>query len=247
MKKSNPNLILTGASSGVGYEIARSLSRNFHIIALSRRIEKMKHSFCNNPNITPIQCDLFDCDQLNSALSMIKNDFGDINHIINCAGVLQQEEIVHITQEKLYFSLQVNAISPLIIIKYFLPQMKKNNFGRIINLTSGAPLNCFPNFGLYSGSKALLNSLTITLAKELQDTNIKINLLSPGPVKSEMSPNATLSPKICIPMVRYLLNPKLSESGKFFWIKWEVPLFPNLEKIDWLHGKANHKLRRVLK
>lgn len=247
MKTNKPYLLLTGASSGVGYEIAKSLSNDFRIIALARRIEKMQQAFKDNPSITPLRCDLSNLEYLENVLSNIKKKFGTISYIINCAGILVQREFEQIKKDDLSLCLNINAIAPSIVINYFLPQMKKNNFGRIVNLTSGAPLNCFPNFGLYSGSKSLLNSLTVTLAKELQETNIKINLLSPGPVKSEMSPNATLSPKICIPMVRYLLNQGLAESGKFFWIKWEVPLFPNLENIDWLHGKANRKLRRVIK
>ena len=73
------------------------------------------------------------------------------------------------------------------IMKHFIPQMKSKNFGRIVNLTSGAPFNCSEGFSMYSASKASLNAFTSTAAKEYKNFNIKINLFSPGQIKSEMS------------------------------------------------------------
>ena len=125
--------------------------------------------------------------------------------------------------------------------------MKKNNFGRIINLTSGAPLNCITGFGIYSASKGALNALTVTAAREYSKYNIKINLMSPGPVRTEMTPDAPMHISVCYPTVDYLLN--LDESGptgKFFWLGYEVPLFPDLEGVEWLKGIGNSKLNKIL-
>ena len=62
-----------------------------------------------------------------------------------------------------------------------------------------------------------------------------------------MSPNATLEPNICFDMVDYLLNiDKSSVGGGFYWIKWRVPLFRDLEGVEWLKGIGNHKLERIL-
>ena len=116
----------------------------------------------------------------------------------------------------------------------------------MINVTSGAPLNNFPNYGIYSGSKALLNSLTVTIAREYSEFDIKVNLMSPGPVKSEMSPEGPMDPSVCFPTVDYLLGDSLEKTASFFWLGHEVPLTPNLEGVDWLKGQANGILDKVL-
>lgn len=246
MKK--PYLLLTGASSGVGNALAHYLSHRFHILALARRKDKMIESFGNNASIDVIESDLSSLAVLQNTLDSITQMYGDVLYIINCAGTNKpQAPLESLDIQSLEYAITLNAKAPMMIIKHFLPSMKKHNFGRIINVTSGAPLNCAENFGIYSGSKALLNTLSITLSKELKDTNIKLNLLSPGPVRSEMSPNATLEPDICFDMVDYLLNVgKSAIGGGFYWIQWKVPLFPDLEGVDWLNGVGNHKLERIL-
>ena len=145
----------------------------------------------------------------------------------------------------LMYSINVNAIAPLIIVKHYLASMKNNNYGRVINFTSGAPLNNFADYSMYSGAKALLNSWTITLSNELKESNVIINLMSPGPVRSEMAPNANLDPIVCLPTVNYLLD-TCSTSGGFYWLGYKVPLKPDLEGVDWLHGIGNEKLEKIL-
>lgn len=237
MKK--PYLVLTGASSGVGAALAKHLSSDFHIIALARRKQKMQQLFHNLSNIDIIESDLCDLDSLQYTLHSITKRYGDVFYLINCAGTnMPQYPLAQLNLDDLEYAITLNAKAPL---------MKRKNFGRIINVTSGAPLNCSPFFGIYSASKAVLNTLSVTFAKELCDTNIKLNLLSPGPVKSEMSPNATLDPSICFDMVDHLLHiDKKDMGGGFYWIKWKVPLFPDLEGVRWLEGIGNHKLERIL-
>lgn len=246
MKK--PYLLITGASSGVGNALAHYLSQRFHILALARRKKKMQESFGNNANVEIIESNLASLTDLKHTLDSITQRYNEVLYIINCAGTNQpQTPLESLNMQDLDYALTLNAKAPMMIINHFLPIMKKRNFGRIINVTSGAPLNCAENFGIYSGSKALLNTLSVTLSKELKDTNIKLNLLSPGPVRSEMSPNATLEPNICFDMVDYLLNiDKSSVGGGFYWIKWRVPLFRDLEGVEWLKGIGNHKLERIL-
>ena len=74
--------------------------------------------------------------------------------------------------------------------------MKKNNYGRIINISSGGAVNCVENYFTYSSSKAALNTLTKTLSKEIKKYDIKINSMSPGPCKTSMFPNNKLSTQL---------------------------------------------------
>ena len=242
----NNVILITGASSGVGLSLSHHLSGRFHVIAVARNVERLKEEFQNNTNVTYYKMDLSDLDSLEKIIDMILAEYKYIPYLINNAGVNIKASIEKLGLKEIIQSLQVNAISPFIILRKLLPSMKENNFGRIINITSGAPLNCFPEFAAYSASKAALNAFTITAAKECSEYNIKINLMSPGPVRTQMAPDGPMDPSVCHPTVDYLLG--LGESGptgRFFWLGYEIPLFPNLEGIHWLEGRADQRFRKV--
>lgn len=242
------NILITGGSSGVGKALAIYLSKRFNVIVLSRRKDQMINNFVGFSNLHIYDVDITDKIALNNVLEEVKNSHGKISYIINNAGILISKKIDELDfQRDLEYSLSLNAFAPMQIINFFLSDMKKNNFGRIINLTSGAPLNCFANFGAYSASKAVLNSLIVTLSKELEEFNIKVNLMSPGPVKSEMVPNAPMEVDVCFDTVDYLLDLKANDfTGEFFWLGYKVPLFPDLKGVKWLEGIGNEKLQKVL-
>ena len=114
---------------------------------------------------------------------------------------------------------------------------EKKNYGRIINISSGGSVNCVKYYSAYSASKAGLNTIAKSLNNELFGFNIKINTLSPGPIKTKMFPKNKLSAKLCIPTLKYLMNSnKNGPSGNFFWFKKKINIIPNL-KINW--GKPN--------
>jgi len=241
------NIFITGCSSGVGKMLANNLSEDYHVIAAARRIEKMEKEFKNIDNISIYEIDLNDLDLAKTVIDEIIQEHGYIPYLINNAGVNVNENIEDLTEDQLMKSFNVNVISPLITMKKLLPNMKENNFGRIINITSGAPMNNMEGYAAYSASKAALNSLTITASKEYSDYNIKINLMSPGPVKTEMAPQADKDPSICLPTAKYLLSlEKEGPTGKFFWLGYEVPIFADLEGVNWLEGEPSENMRKVL-
>jgi len=240
-------VLITGASSGVGRSLAELLSENFHVIVASRRIERLEEYYGGREEFSVYQVDLGNPEDTALFSDRLFNEHRYIPYLINNAGVNSRGKMTQISMDTIKHSVQVNALSPLFLVRKLLPAMRKNNFGRIINVTSGAPLNCFPGFGAYSASKGFLNALTVTTAREHEDYNIKINLMSPGPVRSEMSPDSDLDPEVCHPMTQHLLNlDSDGPTGKFFWLKYEVPLFPDLEGVQWLEGIGNDKLTEVL-
>jgi len=240
-------VLITGASSGVGLSLARHLAGRYRVVALARRVERIREEFRGNPDVEAYRLDLSDGEEVVRTLDGMAARFGFIPYLINNAGVNVKASLDELDERDLAGSLQVNAVSPAIFMKYLLPAMKKYDFGRIVNITSGAPLNCFPGYGAYSASKAALNALTVSAAKECASYNIKINLMSPGPVRTEMAPDAPMDPSVCYPTADYLLE--LGEdgpTGRFFWLGYEIPLFPDLEGIQWLEGKADKRFRKVI-
>jgi short-subunit dehydrogenase len=241
-------ILITGASSGVGRSLANLFFRKgFELILLSRRTDYAREDFGDSKLVDAWSVDLSAPSEAEPIIDKIADKHGYIPYVINNAGMLQTGKLDEISWGDFEKALHVNARMPHYIMKKVLPEMKRNNFGRIINVTSGAPLNCFPNVGIYSGSKGLLNTITVTLARETSEYDIKINLLSPGPVRSEMAPKADLLPEICHPTVEYLINADATaDTGRFYWLGYEVPLFPDLDGVQWLRGIGNEKLKRIL-
>ena len=239
--------MITGVTSGVGLSLAEFLSVKYHVIAVARKKQILENAFMDNENVTTYCIDLSNQEELKNGMESIMNDFPYIPHIINNAGVNKSGRLESIDLEQVMISFQVNCLAPAFILKKTLPAMREHNYGRVINVTSGAPLNCFPGYGAYSASKGALNAITVTIAKEYADFNIKINLMSPGPVRSNMSPDAPMDPSACHSTAEYLLDlDEKGPTGRFFWLGYEIPLFPNLEGIQWLEGKADDRFRRVL-
>ena len=242
-----PRLVLTGASSGIGNSLAHHLSEEYHVIALSRRIDRMRDDFGDIPSITPYELDLSEPSAIRDRLEEIRADHGPVLYLINNAGINIGGTIENLTLDDVLRSTRVNAVAPMVLLQELLPRMASEGFGRVINVTSGAPLNCPAGAGAYSASKAALNTLTVTAATEWQDQNIKINLMSPGPCRTEMAPEGPLDPSACHPTVNYLLGLREDgPTGRFFWLGYEVPLFPDLGEVQWMEGIGSDAMTRVL-
>lgn len=231
----------------MGRSMVDHLKTSFEVITVARRLERMQDAFAEDDSVTCYQADLSDGTELEHVLDRIVDNHGSVPYVINNAGVNVSAPVEELALSDMRQSLEVNAMAPLRIMQRFLPTMVDADFGRIINVTSGAPLNCFPEYAAYSASKATLNAITITAAQEHEDQNIKINLMSPGPVRTEMAPEAPMDPSVCHPTLDYLLSlPVDGPSGGFFWLGYEIPLFPDLEGVEWLEGKASTRYERIL-
>ena len=243
---SRASVLITGVSSGVGASLARYLAGRYHVIGIARRLDVAAEALRGVPNVDLVGADLEDAEALDACLDLVADRFGPPANVINNAGVNHAAPIEALDPARLQASLQVNCLAPLAIMRRFLPAMVERDFGRIVNVTSGAPLNCFPGYAAYSASKAALNAVTVTAAREYQDRDIRINLLSPGPVRSNMAPNAAMDPSVCHPTVDFLLDPaRGGPTGRFFWLGHEIPLFPDLDGVRWLEGTASERFPRI--
>ncbi len=239
MKK---NLLITGCSSGFGNALMKTLYKEYNIISLSRRKPKNLKSM----KVDHYSIDLSDLKKLDNTLTKIVKKYKFIPFLVNNAASFEVMKIDELTNKKIIKSFSLNSFAPVLIIKKILPQMKKKKFGRIVNITSGAPINCSPNVSLYNASKAALNAFSITASKELKKFNIKVNLFSPGQIKTEMMPMAKGDPFNSVAKLKFLLNEnKNLITGKFVWTKFIIPLMPDLKGIDWSKNKAPKKTKII--
>tara|TARA_E500000331_G_scaffold339162_1_gene369140 strand:- start:1208 stop:1966 length:759 start_codon:yes stop_codon:yes gene_type:complete len=236
-------VVVTGASSGLGLNIAKEfIKENAKVALCARRIDKLKKNYQNKKNVFFKKVDISNEKNIQKFLANTIKKFGKIDILVNNAGIAKASQIENIKYKDLKKSFEINVFAPVIFLRESLKIMKKNNYGRIINVSSGGSVNCAESFFSYSSSKSALNTLAKTAAKEIKNFNIKINTISPGPCKTAMFPKNKLSTSLSIPTVKYLSSlPNNGPSGKFFWFMKKIDIIPDLSHIQW--SNPNFKIK----
>jgi len=170
--------VITGASKGIGYATAQNLQKSgHHVIGLARKA----------PQDFPgefIEIDLAD-KQATANLATDITSRHNVTHLINNVGLVRAGEIGKVDLDDLTAVLDLNLRPAVQLTQAFLPSMKQQNYGRIINISSlvvvGLPLRTS-----YSAAKAALISFTRTWGSELAPTGITVNAVAPGPTETEL-------------------------------------------------------------
>jgi len=175
--------LVTGASRGIGKEIARGLFDADHqVIAVSRNLADSDSRFIN------IEGDISDLNFVDQLSTQVLKDFGHIDILVNAAGVFGPIDLMHESDPQEWAqTIMIDAVAPYFLINKFLPGMLTNKWGRIINVSSAASLHePGPINSAYGTAKVALNQLTRHLASELVGTGVTANVIHPGDVKTEM-------------------------------------------------------------
>ena len=193
----NKIALVTGANKGLGLEIAKQLAERGYTVLLGARGDKAqapaKELADNGMNVVPVRLDVTSLQDITNAAAMIADKFGKLDALVNNAGIMNEKDGAS-TAETLRETYETNVIGAFELTRHMLPLLKKSAAGRIVNQSSilGSLENVstggaagWLNPG-YCSSKAALNMLTVVLAQQLKDTNIKVNAAHPGWVKTDM-------------------------------------------------------------
>lgn len=209
------NIVITGASSGVGYEAVLDLITDTDntVVALARTEDKLQQLSKVALSLNPV-CNLFTCafdiihgDYVDELVPFITACAGKVDVLINNAGALIRKPFEEVTQLDFAEMLQSNLLGHVKMIQYLIPLMGKG--AHIVNIGSMGGYQGsvkFPGLAAYSASKAALHTLTECLALELADRNIKVNCLALGSAQTEMLDKA---------FPGYISPVKAAEMGKF--------------------------------
>ncbi len=220
------NIILTGASSGVGFEAALefSLKKEHKIVCIARSADKLRKLLEIAKGITP-ECQLlpveFDIvnDDYAALIPFLKERLGHVDILINNAGALINKAFKDTTAQDFANMLQTNVLGHFNMIQNILPLMQ--NGAHIVNIGSMGGFQGsakFSGLSAYSSSKAALHTLTECLAQELSETGIKVNCLALGSAQTEMLEQAFpgyQSPVMAFEMGKYIADFALT-GHKFF-------------------------------
>ncbi|TYP91529.1 short-subunit dehydrogenase [Sphingobacterium allocomposti] len=190
------NIIITGASNGIGFESVLDLTANKdnQVIALARSADKLRklHEIATSLNpeggkLYPAQFDIVYDNYPDSLVPFIQSKFETVDVLINNAGVLINKPFMETSLEDFAQVFQTNLLGHVNMIKHIVPMMK--NGGHIVNIGSMGGYQGsakFAGLSAYSASKGALATLTECLAEELKDRNIKVNCLALGSSQTEM-------------------------------------------------------------
>ena len=186
-------ILITGASGGIGSELAKKFAKNHNNIILvynkhRSNVEKLKQDF-KNCNITIFKCDLTQTEQINSMVEKIIKTFKKIDVLINCAGVSKFQLIQDTTEDDYLQVFNTNLKSTVMLTAAVSKHMISEKYGKIINISSVWGIVGSSMESLYSASKGAINTLTLSLAKELGPSNINVNAICPGLIDTKMNKN----------------------------------------------------------
>ncbi|MFW5888920.1 MAG: SDR family NAD(P)-dependent oxidoreductase [Bacillota bacterium] len=188
--------LITGASSGIGKELAIQLaSKNYNLILIARRLEKLKElkTKLTNVEVTIYQTDLSDNNQLEKLLNNLKNHKIDL--FINNAGYGMIGKSYNLPTENELNMIDLNIKSLHILTKFALENM---SCGKIVNISSLAAYLPTPKLASYAATKAYVSSYSEAINYELKIANkpLKVLTVAPGPVKTEFNQVAKANQKL---------------------------------------------------
>lgn len=182
--------LVTGASKGLGRQMALGLASAGHkVIAVARSKSALESLAKENPGqIFPYECDVSEFKDVESLAAKVKKDHGDVQILVNAAGVFGPIDLIHKTDpEQWAKTVLIDTLAPYFTTRVFLSGMLARKWGRIINVSSAAALH--PPGALnsaYGTSKVALNQFTRHLAAEISGSGVTANVIHPGDVKTEM-------------------------------------------------------------
>lgn len=232
--------LITGASRGLGAELAKFLAgQGYDLVLTARGAEKLgavaRATSGQGRSVIAIAGDIVDPEHRRQIAAAL-DEFGGLDLLLNNASELGPSPLpalIDLPQEDFERILAVNVIAPLSLVRAALPMLEKRS-GLVVNISSDAAIGGYPGWGGYGAGKAALDLVSLTLAKELKDRGVSVVAVDPGDMRTDMHqlayPGEDISdrplPEATIPFWAWLLGQDRSRiSGRRYRAqadKWEI-------------------------
>ena len=221
-------VVVSGASSGLGAQMARGFAgQGADLVIMARRLEKLeslaRELEAQGCRCMPVQCDVTKSDMVNEAAKKVEAEFGKVDVLVNCAGSSKNAGVLTMTDEVWEVTVDADMNSVFYVTRAFANIMKKNNYGRIINIASmyGLVGNTALDTVAYHTSKGGVVNFTRAVAAELAKYNITCNAICPGYFETELTSSTlnteefTAYMKATVPLGRYGISGELNPGAIF--------------------------------
>ena len=195
MKLSGRNAIVTGANRGFGFEVAKKfVQEGASVVICGRDPDQVSHAVSVLQGLTSpgqtvagLPLDVSKEESVKKLVDTAIARLGRIDIVVNNAGVYGPKGLIEDVDSGEWISaININLFSVFFMCKWILPHMKKNNAGKIINLSGGGATAPLPRISAYAASKAAVVRLTETLAEECKEYSIEINAVAPGALNTRL-------------------------------------------------------------
>mmetsp|Transcript_39181 Transcript_39181/g.75103 ORF Transcript_39181/g.75103 Transcript_39181/m.75103 type:complete len:265 (-) Transcript_39181:278-1072(-) len=230
--------VVTGASKGLGLNMARGLAEAGAMIAIcARNAEELQQAQqeiirgLHNARCEFFPADLSQPEQVASLAKAVLEKLGRVDVLVNNAGVAMPNEVLELDQDKWNATLAVNLTAPVLLMREFCPGMKERGWGRVIHISSIAAFGSTEGRHAYSATKSALVGMARTGALELGPFGITVNCIAPGPFETAMT-RSNFSPEHreqwarSIPLKRWG-NPEKELNGPLLMLASDAGSFVN--------------------
>ncbi|MFC0043325.1 SDR family NAD(P)-dependent oxidoreductase [Metabacillus iocasae] len=209
----NKNVVITGASGGLGEKIAYEVAkRGGNVVLIARTEEKLRVVAAKIQRQYKTSCYTYELDvshieNVQRTFTQIKKKIGSIDVLVNNAGFGIFESVEDAKMEDIEAMFQVNVLGLIACTKMVLPDMVKRNKGQIINIASQAGKLATPKSSGYAATKHAVLGFTNSLRMELSKTNVYVTAVNPGPIQTDFFTIADTSGNYTKSVEKFMLNP----------------------------------------
>jgi 3-oxoacyl-[acyl-carrier protein] reductase len=230
------NIIVTGASGGIGNAIIKKLSEaGANILASGTRIEKLEELKKNFEGIKILKFDISQSDKIEEFIENATSELGgSLDGIINNAGITQDNLAIRMSLDEWQKVININLTSTFLMSKFAIKKMLKNKSGKIVNITSVVGHTGNLGQANYTASKAGIVAMSKSLAIEYAKKNININCISPGFIKTAMTDK--IDEKFKEVIISKIPSARLGEPDDIA----NAVLFLSSEQSNYINGETLH-------
>jgi NADP-dependent 3-hydroxy acid dehydrogenase YdfG len=188
--------VITGASSGIGEATAEALAAEGATVVVAARREDRLEDLVeriegNGSRALAVSGDVTDENQAHDLIRKAKEEFGRVDIVVNNAGVMLLSRVERSLSDEWRQMFNINVLGLLYVTDAAVQVMKEQGSGHLVNISSLASRGTRPGLGVYSGTKTAVNAISESLRQELQEDNIRVTMVEPGAVKTELPDHIT--------------------------------------------------------
>ena len=230
------NIIVTGASGGIGNAIIKKLSEaGANILASGTRIEKLEELKKNFEGLKILKFDISQSEKIEEFIDNATNELGGgLDGIVNNAGITQDNLAIRMSLDEWQKVININLTSTFLMSKFAIKKMLKNKSGKIVNITSVVGHTGNLGQANYTASKAGIVAMSKSLAIEYAKKNININCISPGFIQTAMTDK--IDDKFKEAIISKIPSARLGEPDDIA----NAVLFLSSDQSDYVNGETLH-------